>query len=130
MDIRVVPVQLNASADNLVLRCHGLIVGIWSVAPAVTSRNGLNVFTKAAWSVRSAENGMTIGTFTDFGVAQNFAQMLMRDYGDISQTLRNSFVYQETPEDKAILDEIDQRSNHPTRIRRGMKLAYIPLGRQ
>jgi hypothetical protein len=121
MHTQLVPV---CRANNTTVFTQGEVYGIWSVAPTLFNNAK---FTAGAWSVRSAENGMTVACFTEKHVAVNFAKMLIREYGDISQTLRNSYNNAETPEDARLLDEINQRSNHPARIRKGMVIKYIPV---
>lgn len=118
----IVPVCLK---DNQKLYVEGEAIGIWSVAPALGHRGALKIFTAAAWSVRSLEVGQTVGCFTERDVAIRFAQMLMREYGDISEAIRNCYNLQETPADTVLFDEIDERSKHQSRVRDGAHLPWV-----
>jgi hypothetical protein len=119
-----VPVCLN---DNSLLYVEGEVIGIWSVAPGVGTCGRRHVFTAAAWSVRSAENGLTVGSFFERAVAVRYAHMLMRTYGDISANLRRNYQGCETAFDNVLFDEILARSKHESRVANGTKLPWIKL---
>lgn len=112
---------------NQILTCPGETIGIYTVAPSVLDNGSRKAFTAAAYSVRFAETGMTIAAFLEQHIALNFASMLLRRYGDISQTLRNSFHNCETDEDAALLNEIHKVSFHKCRVRKGMLVPYVAI---
>lgn len=117
-----VPVCLK---NNSVLYIEGEVIGIWSVAPALGRRGLVTAFTVGAWSVRSVQTGINIGCFTDRDVALGFAKMLEREYGDISEAVRHCFDCCETDEDAALLDEIQARSLHNSRVSAKTLLPYV-----
>jgi hypothetical protein len=117
-----IPVCLK---DNRIIYTRGIVHYCWTIGPAYSEQFG---FTAGAWSIRSADTGMCVATFTDLKVAAHFAEWLMRTYGDIRQTLIRCYEDAETPEDAAILDAVHARAEHESRLRPGKDvIRFIPF---
>lgn len=117
-----------ARKNGQILLIAGITIGIYTVAPALCENsNGKGIFTAGAWSTRIAASGMTIGCFYSRAVAQNFARHLWAQYGDISEVWQRCFDYCETPEDTTLLNFIDKRADHISRVKKGMKVPDIAI---
>ena len=120
----MLPIVPVLRADDTVIHIRGHVHGIYTVAPICVR---YRQFTSAGWTVRCKQTGMSVAKFSNLRIARQFADFLMREYGDISVSLLNSFNRQETEEDAALLDEINVRSMHFTRLKKGDIIQYIPI---
>ncbi|HET7640948.1 MAG TPA: hypothetical protein VFK47_19725, partial [Ktedonobacteraceae bacterium] len=92
---------------------NGYVVGCYSFGGVIKTDNTVSV---DRWAIRCAKTGMNIATFTDRFVAVNFLRWLWNTYGDITETLLRCYEYKETSEDSRLMDEINARSKHETRV--------------
>jgi hypothetical protein len=103
-------IRLN---NNAVVRGWGYTVGIYTFGPVLTPDLRPNL---DRWAIRYAKTGINIATFTDRGVCLRFLRWLCDTYGNISEVWEHCTLRQETPEDTAIVDAINMRSKHVTRV--------------
>lgn len=109
--------------DNRTQLVVGTIVHIWTVGPVKAERG--EIYSAGAWCVRSLKTGIRIAKFSDFNIALSFARWLWRNYGDITEANIRHFHNAETPEDTRMFDEIEERSQHPTRLKEKDPVSFI-----
>jgi hypothetical protein len=105
----------------------GIVIGYYTVSPALMDDCPYDQFSAAIWRVSHAGQGIAIVEYTDFKVAVAFARFLSRHYGSLSD-LAQRYVNQIplTDEDNRILDEIDTKRRHVSQ-HTGNYVEYIPF---
>jgi len=110
MNAKPILIQL---ADRRIVQRLGYQIGQYTYGP-VLLWNGQPSWERV--SIRVAASGITVATFSDGQVAANFLRWLIGEWGDLSDTYMRSAQERESAEDARILDAIEARSLHVSRV--------------